>query len=72
MKDNTATAGIGNTLLPGIVEDTATPPSPVCEYKTFAAYGCNPLVVANLYRVLTSRYKDLVCKAVVVVLRSSF
>ena len=57
---------------PGIVEDTATPPSPVCEYKTFAAYGCNPLVVANLYRVLNSRYKDLVRKAVAVVLRSSF
>ena len=67
-----ATAGIRNTLLPGSIEDTATPPSLVCEYKTFAAYGCNPLVVANLYRVLNSRYKDLVRKAVVVVLRNSF
>ena len=72
MKDSTATAGIGNTLLPVIIEDTITPPSPVCEYMTFVAYGCNPLVVANLYLVLHSRFKDLVRKAIVVVLRSSF
>ena len=44
----------------------------MCKYKTFAAYGCNPLVVANLYWVLNRRDKDLVRKAIVVVLRSSF
>ena len=44
-EDSTATAVIGRISIekgPGIVKDTATPPSPVCEYKTFAACGWNP------------------------------